>query len=671
MSCRGNPGTEVTGNLTVFINTLVSNRILSGNTVDVNLTVENGSGPVMANASAALSGNTQITFSGLRFTFGAGGQANLLLSNLRGDATFNAAPMPGTPGQPPIQPITARLAFSGGGQLLNFTTTTFQVAVAQRGLAATVLGATVPCRVGSPLPEHIGFSQLLNAGTAFGTTRVTEGFESSYAAREPQTDHGTRIMLRFSGFIGGARLFAPSFIAGSSAAAPTSAGDFDAIPNPGAYVPNSRTLLLTRVVFTDPNGAGGQLVSANVPGPPDFNQMTEVPLTSGGGVAVYEVVDSNPLALEWAQIPVFLGLPRTAEDRNVEVMARPSFAPLSTAPMASDTAPIPRFRDVDPVSDCGGYGDCDRYFPKLQRSFELLNFSLIQGVGTAEGNIGVVNGGGGTLRWSAQVQYKNGNDWIRLHQTAGVGGQTIRFIVAARPDMPPGTYEATVRVDAGAAGTLDYPVVLRVLAVPAPVVPRPAVSEVVHGATFQAGPIVRGSFVTLRGRNFSGNNLRVSIDGKPARILFSNSEQINVQVPDQLSGNTVPIVVSMGDVAGDPVSVAVATVNPGIFNPGIVNQDGSVNSANNPANTGSYVQIYATGLLPPDGSGTVEAKLHDVMMSNLPYAGPAPGLAGLQQVNLRVLEGWPTMTTEVLLCTTASSGRVCSSPVKIHVRAAQ
>jgi uncharacterized protein (TIGR03437 family) len=67
----------------------------------------------------------------------------------------------------------------------------------------------------------------------------------------------------------------------------------------------------------------------------------------------------------------------------------------------------------------------------------------------------------------------------------------------------------------------------------------------------------------------------------------------------------------------------------------------------------------------------VEAKLHDLVLTNLPYAGPAPGIPGLQQLNLQIPEGWPTMTTEVLVCTTAGGQRQCSSPVKIHVRQVQ
>jgi uncharacterized protein (TIGR03437 family) len=116
--------------------------------------------------------------------------------------------------------------------------------------------------------------------------------------------------------------------------------------------------------------------------------------------------------------------------------------------------------------------------------------------------------------------------------------------------------------------------------------------------------------------------------------------------------------------------VNLAAVNPGIFVPGILNQDYSVNSPASPARTGTFVQIFATGLLPSAGTAQVEAKLHDQIYTSLPYAGPAPGIPGVQQVNLLIPEGWPTMTTEVLVCASAGGVRACSPPVKISIVAA-
>jgi uncharacterized protein (TIGR03437 family) len=381
-------------------------------------------------------------------------------------------------------------------------------------------------------------------------------------------------------------------------------------------------------------------------------------------------MDSNPNLRESAQIPVFIGLPRSGTARNSMLALQVSFAPLSTSPGTSSSAPIPRFVNLNASTDCSIYGDCDEHIPRLEAPPVNTTFNLIRGVGVAERHISLGNAGGGLMPWNATVEYGNGRDWILISPASGWRPMAVRMTVVARADMEPGVYEATLVINAGAAGTARYPIKLTVAAPPAPQQPKPAVSSVVHGATFAAGPIAPGAFITLRGSNLTGNNVAVTIGGKPARLVYSGSDQINVQVPSDLAGSTVQIVVSVAGVAGDAVTANVAPVAPGVFNPGILNQDGSVNSASNPANTGSYVQVYATGLLTSTGEGNVDAMFHDVVAARLPYAGNAPGIPGLQQVNLLVPPGLPTMTTDIHLCVTASGQRVCAPPAKVHIRKA-
>lgn len=93
--------------------------------------------------------------------------------------------------------------------------------------------------------------------------------------------------------------------------------------------------------------------------------------------------------------------------------------------------------------------------------------------------------------------------------------------------------------------------------------------------------------------------------------------------------------------------VEVQSAVPGVFDPGILNQDGTLNSALNPAAAGTTLQIFATGLVAPNSSGHITAYLHDVFFPDPPYAGPAPGIEGLQQVNLIVPDYLPAMTTEL------------------------
>jgi uncharacterized protein (TIGR03437 family) len=667
ITCVGTPNAEVTGNLAVILNTTVANRVSSTGVPDIVLTEDRGTGAALVNVSPQVIGNNQVAFNGLRFGFGADGRVALRLSNVRADATYGRASVPSGFGVGVGTAVIAQVAFNPPG-LLNFTRTTFNVGVPQAGLMATSLSTVVPNQLGSPLPEEVTFANLIAAKTFFSAVRVSEGFASSFEPRQPMADTGVRIVLRLSGFPSDARLFAPILIAGSNAAQPTVAGLFAGTVSGGRYSQASQTLLLGRVFGADPNGAGGFATtgSATLNGTAELNEMTEITISGGMATLVYEVLDSDSTSVESAQIPVFIGLPRSGVERNVQTSVSVSLGPVSTAVSGASGA-IPRFIGAPPTSDCGARRDCSAVLPKLEAPPVATDFTLIQGAGVAERFIPFNNSGAEPMPWSARVEYRSGSNWIQLTPTAGSTSGTVRMFVTAG-SLAPGTYEATVIIDAGIAGVARYPVTLRVNALPPPPQPRPTISSLVNGASFSAGPLVAGSFATLRGSNFGSANLRVTFDGKPATILFSNSEQINVRVPADLTAGTAQVVVITGDVQSAPMSVTLARVSPGIFNPGILNEDNSVNSPQNPAKAGSFVQIYATGLLPASGEAEVDGKVHDAIYpGRLPYAGPAPGVEGLQQVNLQLLEHWPTMTTEVVLCSTAAGQRVCSPPAKIHI----
>jgi uncharacterized protein (TIGR03437 family) len=64
-------------------------------------------------------------------------------------------------------------------------------------------------------------------------------------------------------------------------------------------------------------------------------------------------------------------------------------------------------------------------------------------------------------------------------------------------------------------------------------------------------------------------------------------------------------------------------------------------------------------------------KIHDREISQPDYAGPAPGLPGIQQVNVVIPGDLPTMQSEVLVCgspVSSSDTRVCSKPYTIQLR---
>ncbi|HTB17593.1 MAG TPA: hypothetical protein VK708_05725, partial [Bryobacteraceae bacterium] len=66
------------------------------------------------------------------------------------------------------------------------------------------------------------------------------------------------------------------------------------------------------------------------------------------------------------------------------------------------------------------------------------------------------------------------------------------------------------------------------------------------------------------------------------------------------------------------------------------NQDGSLNSASNPAARGSVVSLYATG----QGAGATITLTIAGYNAPLLYAGPAPGFPGLMQINAQIPSGF-------------------------------
>ncbi len=199
-----------------------------------------------------------------------------------------------------------------------------------------------------------------------------------------------------------------------------------------------------------------------------------------------------------------------------------------------------------------------------------------------------------------------------------------------------------------------------------PPVPTPTVASVVNSATFAPGPLAPGSIATLMGNKFSGASLAVTFDGVPGQILFSNDTQINVLVPAAMQSKTsTQMVVQVNGMSSSPQTVSLAPFAPGIFKGGVLNQDNSVNGTNNPAQPGSVIQIFATGL---SGTGVIIARIGDQVISQPYYGGPAPGLQGVQQVDLIIPAGLTDESAAVSVCGGLTIDLVvCSPPVQVSL----
>ena len=205
--------------------------------------------------------------------------------------------------------------------------------------------------------------------------------------------------------------------------------------------------------------------------------------------------------------------------------------------------------------------------------------------------------------------------------------------------------------------------------------PAPPVTCIINGANFLAeNAVAPGQLVTILGRGlgpetgvvfdagrqlpFAAEGTEVEIGGLPAPILYVTSRQINVVAPFGITpGAQAPLVVKRN---GTPIytwTMDVVDANPtpllALGPNGLIpddqtvpvvplvsaaNEDGSPNSRQNPARTGSLVTFFATGygrLLPAaDGAPVASPTVVENPGSIASRAGT------LQLVRISTIPGW-------------------------------
>jgi uncharacterized protein (TIGR03437 family) len=169
--------------------------------------------------------------------------------------------------------------------------------------------------------------------------------------------------------------------------------------------------------------------------------------------------------------------------------------------------------------------------------------------------------------------------------------------------------------------------------------------------------------------------VQVTINGIKAPLLYVSANQINAVVPMALTSFSAVNVQVTNGVTASPAFPAQITVRSAQSFPGVLNQDGTLNSQTNPAHSGSIVTFYGTGWQPnfsPFADGQVADGAQDfcgggcragVSLAGLPadssqavlYGGFAPGIvAGVSQFNVDV--GQWTDTPSFPVTFTVSNG---------------
>ncbi|HEY6392673.1 MAG TPA: cellulase family glycosylhydrolase [Bryobacteraceae bacterium] len=202
-----------------------------------------------------------------------------------------------------------------------------------------------------------------------------------------------------------------------------------------------------------------------------------------------------------------------------------------------------------------------------------------------------------------------------------------------------------------------------------------AADLVASAAGGPAGPVVPGEILKLFGFLFGppsdlissydaqGNlpislgDVRLLFDGEAAPLFGIGPFQITAQVPYSLAGKSeVGVQLFYKQIPSNTITLKVVVAAPRIVtalgsNEAMaLNQDGSLNSAGNPAASGSVIALFATGYgqtSPPGVTGKAAQLPYAIPLlsasvsiggvaADLLYEAEAPGFVGLLQVNARV-----------------------------------
>jgi len=213
-----------------------------------------------------------------------------------------------------------------------------------------------------------------------------------------------------------------------------------------------------------------------------------------------------------------------------------------------------------------------------------------------------------------------------------------------------------------------------------PSVPAIYAGGVVNGASFAKGAsLPPGGIISLFGKNLAQGSTSASqlplttnlggtsasVGGEDMPLFYSNSGQINAQLPVDLPTNSqLQIIVRTTGGAASQIATVPETINVGSLAPGIftvnssgsgdgviLHADNSLISAANPAHGGDEVVIYCTGLGPTNppflsgtpatannAANTVTAAIGG-QNAAVAYAGLTVGFVGLYQVNVIIPAG--------------------------------
>ena len=218
----------------------------------------------------------------------------------------------------------------------------------------------------------------------------------------------------------------------------------------------------------------------------------------------------------------------------------------------------------------------------------------------------------------------------------------------------------------------------------------PVITGIVNGASYANGPVAPGEVLAILGQYLGPNDMaagsvgangslgtqlagvQVTFNGVPGPLYAASTGMVSVIVPYEIAGaGKVKIQLTYNGAPAQPQVLSLVDAMPGLFTadssgsgPGaFVNQDGSTNSPDNPAATGSIVVLSGTGggtTSPASSTGSVvagPAALNGQVSvtvggsdAKVYYAGSTVGsVAGAMDIKIRVPSDVPTGPAAVVV----------------------
>jgi uncharacterized protein (TIGR03437 family) len=241
--------------------------------------------------------------------------------------------------------------------------------------------------------------------------------------------------------------------------------------------------------------------------------------------------------------------------------------------------------------------------------------------------------------------------------------------VAVEPaGLTPGVYTGTLTVTA--PGVSNTPQTVNVKLTVKPAAPVISVGGIVNAASYRYDAIAPGTLISIFGENLAPseqsaesapwpttlNGVSVTVNGIAAPLSMVSPNQINAQVPLELSPGLGRLIVTVDGRPGVGAVFPLLSAGPGIFqsdggDSAVHNADFSPNTEASPTPAGGVVVAYLTGQGRVDfplNSGmkapqeplclpvyNVEAWV-DGRPAEVLFSGMAPDLIGILQVNLRI-----------------------------------